>query len=236
MDISLDFVALRQEVCENYLFAGLETEQLERVLGDLRTVRLHKGEPVFAQGDPARRFYLVRRGQIKLFRLSPEGNEKVLELIRPGQTFAEALLFMSGPVGYPVHAEAVEASELLSFDNARFRTLLRESVDTCFRLMAAMSRRLHSQINEIDQLTLHSATSRLVSYLLEELPEDVIASPQVRLTTSKTVIASRLSIQPETLSRILARLARKGHLEVRGANIVLHDIPALRALVELDQT
>lgn len=234
MDASTIGSTLRDEIRTGYLFAGLEPAQLDVVLQDMRVVQLDKGQGVFAQGDPARRFYLVREGQIKLFRLSPEGNEKVIELIRPGQTFAEAMIFMGEPVGYPVHAEAVEPTELLSFDNAVFKGLLRDSVDTCFRLMASMSMRLHKHINEIDRLTLHTATYRLVSYLLQELPDQVVASPQVRLTTAKSVIASRLSIQPETLSRILARLSRKGLLEVRGNNIVLHDIPALQALTEFD--
>lgn len=234
MDPSITAQRLRQEIQQSYLFAGLDAAQLDAVLKDMRVVSLQKAQPVFAQGDPARRFYMVRDGQIKLFRLSPDGNEKVIELIHPTQTFAEALLFMAEPVSYPVHAEAVEASELLSFDNAVFKALLRDSVDTCFRLMASMSMRLHKQINEIDRLTLHTATYRLVSYLLQELPDEVMASPQVRLTTAKSVIASRLSIQPETLSRILARLNRKGYLEVRGNNIVLHDIPSLRALAELE--
>lgn len=234
MDVNTNASSLRSELQQGYLFAGLDETQLQAVLKDMGSVTLQKGEGVFAQGDPARRFYLVRQGQIKLFRLSPDGNEKVIELIRPGQTFAEALIFMAEPVKYPVHAEAVEDTELLSFDNAGFKALLRESVDTCFRLMASMSVRLHKQINEIDRLTLHSATHRLVTYLLQELPDDVVASPQVRLTTAKSVIASRLSIQPETLSRILARLSRKGYLEVHGTNIILHDIRALQALVELD--
>lgn len=220
------------ELRRAYLFAELSEEQLAQVARDMRVLRFAKGAPLFAQGDPATRFFLVRRGQVKLYRLSPDGNEKVLELIQPGQSFAEALLFNDRPVAYPVHAEAVEASVVLSFDNAAFRALLRESVETCFRMMSAMSMRLHRQINEIDRLTLHNASYRLVNYLLQQLPEEVVASPNIRLTTAKSVIASRLSIKPETFSRILARLGRKGYLEVNGNNIVLRNVPALQAMVE----
>ncbi len=222
------------ELRRAYLFAELSDAQLQEVTRDMRVLQLDKGERLFAQGDTATRFFLTRRGQVKLYRLSPDGNEKILELIQAGQSFAEALLFNERPVGYPVHAEAVEASEVLSFDNAAFRALLRESVDTCFRLMSGMAMRLHRQINEIDRLTLHNASYRLVNYLLQQLPDEVVASPNIRLTTAKSVIASRLSIKPETFSRILARLGRKGYLEVNGNNIVLRDVPALRAIVEAE--
>ena len=168
--------------------------------------------------------------------VTAEGQEKIIELVQPGQVFAEALLFMDDAGGYPVHAEAIDASEVLSFDNRGFKTLLSDSVDTCFRLMAAMSRRLHRQINEIDRLTLHNATFRLVSYLLQEVPDDVLASPNVRLTTTKHVIASRLSIQPETFSRILARLHQQGLIDVQGNTVVLRDIDALRRMIQASET
>lgn len=229
MDTGLD---VSEELRRAYLFAELDEAQLAEVTRDMRLVELGKGEHLFAQGDPARRFFLVRDGLIKLYRLSPEGQEKVIELVGPGQSFAEALMFMAAN-GYPVHAEAVEPTRLFSFDSAAYKALLRDSVEACFRLMAGMSMRLHNQINEIDRLTLHSATYRLVAFLLQELPGDVAVSPDVQLVASKGIIASRLSVQPETFSRILARLSRQGLVAVDGNRIVLRDVPALRRLIEL---
>jgi len=229
LDSRTDFT---DELRRAYLFSELDGAQLAEAMREMRLIELDKGERLFEQGDPARRFFVVRRGLIKLYRLSPEGHEKIIELIAPGQSFAEALMFMAAN-GYPVHAEAVEITELFSFDNEVYKALLRDSVESCFRLMAGMSMRLHKQINEIDRLTLHNATYRLVAYLLQELPEDVVASPDVQLTTAKSVIASRLSIQPETFSRILARLSRDGLIEVEGNRVLLRDIPALRRLIEL---
>ncbi|MEJ2509253.1 MAG: Crp/Fnr family transcriptional regulator [Gammaproteobacteria bacterium] len=229
LDSRTDFT---DELRRAYLFSELDDDQLAEVVREMRLIDLDKGERLFEQGDPARRFFVVRRGLIKLYRLSPEGHEKIIELIAPGQSFAEALMFMAAN-GYPVHAEAVETTELFSFDNEVYKALLRDSVESCFRLMASMSMRLHKQINEIDRLTLHNATYRLVAYLLQELPEEVVTSPDVQLTTAKSVIASRLSIQPETFSRILARLSRDGLIEVEGNRVLLRDIPALRRLIEL---
>ncbi|MDX1431461.1 MAG: Crp/Fnr family transcriptional regulator [Gammaproteobacteria bacterium] len=215
-----------------YLLAGLTDEELEEVARGLRVVRLAESERLFDHGQPARFFFYLRAGEIKLFRTSAEGGEKVIDIVRPRETFAEAAMFMQAG-GYPVSAEAIVASELLAFEQKTMMTLLGNSTATCFRLMAIMSRRLRQQVDEIDRLTLHNATFRLVSFFLQQIPPDVLQSPEIHLTTPKHVIASRLGIQPETLSRILARLAREGYLEVQAQNIVLKDLDALRELANV---
>lgn len=215
-----------------YLFSALDEQQLKTVMETMQEITVEEGRILFEHGQPADRFYLLLEGQIKLYRLSEEGDEKVIEIVRPGETFAEAVTFMSGKF-YPVNADALVKSRLLAFPNATFRELLRNSVDTCFRLMADMSQRLHRRLNEIDSLTLHNATYRLVSFLLSELPEGVMESQEIVLTTPKHIIASRLSIKPETFSRILTKLSRDGLIVVRGNSVVLEDLPRLRELVEL---
>ncbi len=94
-----------------------------------------------------------------------------------------------------------------------------------------MSRRLHARIEDINNLTLHGANYRLVTYLLDLLPDGAIFSPEIHLDTPKSIIASNLSIKPETLSRILAQLAAKKMLSVRGSHITLHDVEGLRSII-----
>lgn len=215
-----------------YLFSALDDAQLEKMCSSVQEIKLGEGRMLFEHGQPADRFFLLLEGQIKLYRLSEEGDEKVIEIVRPGSTFAEAVTFMSGKF-FPVNADALTDCRLLAFSNDTFRNILRNSVDTCFRLMADMSQRLHQRLNEIDSLTLHNATYRLVGYLLGEVPEDVLESPEIVLTTPKHVIASQLSIKPETFSRILTKLSRDGLIVVRGNSIVLEDLARLRKEAEL---
>jgi CRP-like cAMP-binding protein len=214
-----------------YLFSVLDEEQLASVLNTTRVVRLAEGERLFDHGQPSRHYFFLRAGEIKLFRSARDGGEKVIEIVRSGETFAEAVMFMEEARPYPVSAQAIVASELLAFEQAALLSILEQSTPTCMRLMAGMSRRLRQQVDEIDRLTLHNATYRLAAYLLQQIPPGVLESPQLHLTTPKHVVASRLAIQPETFSRILARLAEKGCMEVHGQNIVLIDIEALRTIV-----
>jgi len=213
------------------LFSHLDEDQAAHLARHTVSCRLKKGEAFFRQGEPAWAFFWLTDGLIKLYRLSSSGQEKVLELVRPDETIGESLLFTEGQATYPVHAQAVEPSEVLAVSIPEFRTVLRGSTDAAFALLGRMSRRLHQQLDEIDRLTLHDATYRLVSYLLEQLPPGVVQSPNVCLSSSKHLVASRLSIQPETFSRILKRLAKSGYIEVEGATIIIRDIPGLRALI-----
>jgi len=218
------------EVRQIYLFESLNDSQLQKVIDSTCTVHLDAHQSVFMHMQPAERFFYIKTGHIKLFRVSEDGNEKVIEVMHAGDTFAEALLFMEKGC-YPVNAEAIFPCELYSFDIKTFAEILKESVETCFKLMAGMSRRLHARIEDINNLTLHGASYRLVAYLLDQLPDGAIFSPEIHLDTPKSIIASNLSIKPETLSRILSQLAAKKMLSVRGSHITLHDVEGLRSII-----
>lgn len=212
------------------LFEALDEKQLALVLKSSRQISLPAKNSLFEKDAPASHFYYVKSGQIKLFRLSAEGDEKVIEIIYPTQTFAEAIIFMPKQI-YPVNAEAIKDSEIYGFEMNQFRGLLENSKESCFRLLASMGRQLHGRITDIDNLTLHNATYRFVVYLLEQLPEGVMEFSSIHLSTTKIIIASRLSIKPETFSRILMRLTQKGLIEVRGNDITLLDVAGLRNLL-----
>jgi CRP/FNR family transcriptional regulator, dissimilatory nitrate respiration regulator len=205
------------------LLSRLTDEQLERVRKRAVQRRLDEGELLFAQGAAAERFYLVQSGQMRLFRLAPDGSEKVIEIVSPGQTFAEALMFLEAP-RYPVSAAALAPTRLIAIDAADFAAMLRGSMDTCFVIMGALSQRLRALIGEIDELTLHSAKGRVARWLLARCPADRRA---LVLDVPKGVLASRLSIQPETFSRVAKQLVTDGVIEVQGAHVTVLDREAL---------
>jgi CRP/FNR family transcriptional regulator, dissimilatory nitrate respiration regulator len=221
-----------EELRAAYLFAEVPEEHLRALLAEAREIELAAGTLLFTQGERAEHFFFVRAGAIKLYRVSPNGGEKIIEIIRHRQTFAEAVTFLGTAGRYPVNAEAVQQSRLIAFSQKPFRELLATSPDTCFGLLASMSRRLHMLVNQIESLTLQNATYRLVSHLLEQIPPGVQTSPEIVLTTPKSTIAAHLAIQPETLSRILKRLVREGLIEVDGSHITLRDVEALRRAVQ----
>lgn len=208
------------------LFSLLPTPQLERVAQRARRLQLTEGQRLFEQGDSADRFFLLLTGQVKLYRLAPTGHEKVIEIIQPVNTFAEALMFLDQP-HYPVGAQALQAATLISIDTRDFAAMLRSSVDTCFLLLGDMSQRLRALIHEIDHLTLQNASCRLASYLLQRIPAP---HTTCQLDVTKQILASRLSMTPETLSRLLRILSDEVTITVQGSHITLNNRAYLQQL------
>lgn len=216
-----------QELRRHHLFAGLDDKQLTFVTQAARVIHLEENQLLFNAGQEAQHFFLVRSGRIKLFLTSADGAEKVLHIVGPGETFAEAIMFMQSTI-YPINASALSTSELVAFSNKSFMEILRGSVDTCFRLLADMSAWLKKQLNEIDALTLQNATLRFTNYLLNQIPASQTGETKVTLEAAKHIIASRLSIQPESFSRILRNMQKEGLITTQGNEIVITNVEALR--------
>lgn len=208
------------------LFAELNPAQLARIAGATRTLNVDRGAILFQRGDPATGFYLVREGQMKLSLLTPNGEEKVLEILGPGMTFGEAVMFLGKP--YPALAQALAPTELLHIARAAVVTAIREDPEFAQRMLAGLSWRLHRLVAHLEDVTLHSAKQRVIGYLLRNDRE--ADSGEVRLPAGKAVVASRLAITPETFSRVLHELTEAGLIRVEGRSIALLDVARLRAV------
>ena len=217
---------IKQALKQSHLFSSLTEIQLDRVYRHSQLFRLDDGQLLFDHGQEVKYFYLVLSGRIKLFRLSPDGQEKIIEIVPAGEVFAEALMFMDQPF-YPVSSAALAATEILGIDAKDFKAMLWDSVDTCLLLLGDMSFRLRKLVHEIDTLTLHSGSCRVASYLLQQAPPDM---QNFELDTAKNVIAARLSIKPETFSRIIKNLREQGIISIDGSKVTIHDIDALKQL------
>jgi len=209
-----------------YLFSELEDDEFLEAIAHARTMTLAPGQHLFSQGEPAEAFYWVAEGVIRLFRASPQGDEKVIDLIGPNRFFAEAVLFMGSR--YPINASAQSSARLIAFDGRSFREWLAQDANRCFRLLAAMSARMHKLINEIDRLTLMKGADRLLQYLLDHSDPDETGRHKVELEAPKQVIASRIGVKPETFSRLLHKLTDIGCVELDGATLYIRDPEAMR--------
>lgn len=219
-----DFEALRRV----YLFSGLQDDEYLEAIGHAAPVHLAPGQLLFSQGDAVEAFYWVAEGIIKLFRASPQGDEKVIELVGANRLFAEAVLFMGGH--YPINAAAQTPTRLVAINGREFKAWLARDASRCFKLMAGMSARMHKLVNEIDRLTLMKGGDRLLQYLLDHSDPDETGRHKVELEAPKQVIASRIGVKPETLSRLLHKLSDQGFIEIQGQTLYMCDPDELRQI------
>lgn len=220
---------VRQILVHLPLFRELSPEQIGLIAAGTRERRAAKGEMLFQKGDKPRGFYVIVFGQVKLAFPSSQGNEKVVEIIGPRQSFGEAVMFMDRP--YPVFAETLSDTLLFYIAENVVLDLLASDPSFARRMLAGLSLRLHSLLQDVESYSLRSSTQRVIGYLLQQCDGNGAGDGEVSiaLPASKQVIASRLNLTPETLSRIFHDLAEARLITMQGKQIT---VPGLRRLRE----
>lgn len=210
------------------LFSALSPNELGRVAQGSQVRRLARGDTVFRYGEPCQELHVVVMGQVKLFALSPTGQEKVIELVGPGHSFAEALMFLDRP--YILNAQALTNTLLLSVGKQAIIDEIHRDPQFSLRMLAGISRRLHGLVHDIESGALHSGMQRVIGYLLQggQNEDSGADGPYtVSLPVSKATIASRLSLTPEYFSKVLHELEGAGLLRIDKRDIHIIDRPGL---------
>jgi len=210
------------------LFTALAPERLEALIGESRVRMLDRGEVLFLQDDPADAFFFMLDGWIKICRITPHGDESIIGVFTRGESFAEAAIFQEGT--FPVTAQAVEVTRVLSIAARPFIERLRRDPELCLSVMAAMSRHFRTLVTQLEQLTTKSSVQRLGEFLLR-LSHRESGSAEIRLPMDKSLIAGRLGMQPETLSRSLSKLRSAGVITDHD-RIAIENVETLRSFVQ----
>lgn len=210
------------------LFKELGEDEIARLAAGTQPVRAERGEMLFHRGDAVLGFHAIVYGQVKLFFTSPRGDEKVVDIVSQGQTFGEAVMFLERP--HVVSAQALADSMLLYIGRQALFTELERDPQFARRIIGGMARRLRQLMGDVENYSLNSGTQRVIGYLLRDSEGDEGAGVplEVRLPATKGVIASRLNLTQEHFSRILHELAGRSLIEVRGRDILIPDVAALR--------
>ena len=206
------------------LFSDMQPPELARLAQGCQLRRLARGDMVFHVGQPCEEFHVTVMGQVKLFALSPAGQEKVIELIGPGASFAEALMFTGKP--YIINAQALTDSLLLSVGKPAVLAEIAQDPKFALRMLAGISRRLHGLVHDVQAYALHSGMQRVIGYLLRDQVVEDCATGEVitvSLPVSKATIASRLSLTPEYFSRVLHELEAAGLIRIDKRDIQILD-------------
>ncbi|MES2017598.1 MAG: Crp/Fnr family transcriptional regulator [Pseudomonadota bacterium] len=206
------------------LFNAMSPEELAAIAEGTTEHHVDRGGVIFQRGDPCTGFHLVIYGQVKLAASSASGAEKIIELIGPGHSFGEALMFMEKP--YIVSATALADSLLLHVTSAAVFSGIAHDPLFARKMLAGLSRRMHGLICDLESYALRSGTQRVIGFLLQD--EATGEGEEFTLPVSKAVVASRLNLTPEHFSRILSDLAAHELITVQGRHVTILSIDGLR--------
>lgn len=214
------------------LLSSAPEHVVDKVLSEARVRSYERGETIFLQGDQATAIYIVAAGWVKLYRVAPSGAEAVVGVFTKGRSFGEAVAFRTDV--YPVAAEAVTDCSLIRIEADSLLRQIRESPEIAISILSATFVHLNGLVAHVEGLKAQTGVQRIAEFLLDLAPCSVGAC-EVTLPYDKVLIAGRLGMKPESLSRAFAKLRDHG-VTVRQSLASISDVAVLRNFVEQDRS
>jgi CRP/FNR family transcriptional regulator len=215
------------------LFSQLSVDELRKITSISRLVNYKKGEYVFHEGEEFLGIYIVLKGLVKIFKISPQGKEYILHLLTKPHLFGDVPLFTGGDC--PASVEVMEDSTLLFVPKNEFLKLLEDNPNLSFKIMTGFAKRLKSITVKAEDLSLKEVINRLADYILKgikssgnaDLPE-----PFFKIPLSNPTLAAYLGTIPETISRAIKKMRDNKIIRVHGRTIFIKDFERLKRLAE----
>jgi CRP-like cAMP-binding protein len=212
---------------------SLSLEDLEDISSSSHLRNCSKGRDLFSMGQKATHFFSIQEGWIKLYRTSNNGEEVIINIFGPGESFAEAAVF-SDHQTYPVHAQAIENTILIEIPRSIFIHKIEEDSRFAINILGAIAARQHLLVQQLEHLMIRSAPQRVGAFLLR-FCQRIKGSESgwvVSLPYEKSIISLRLNIKPETFSRAVSKLSECG-VYIESGRIIISDLNKLANYCDL---
>jgi CRP-like cAMP-binding protein len=220
-----------QVVARIALFRGLRAETVEHIIAPATATMLRPHDWLTRQEDPATAFFIVIDGWLKLYRSAPSGEETVINMLRKGDSYAEAVALTGNR--YLASAEAVTDARVARIPADHLVRCIRQHPEIALAMIASTSQRLDNLIQQIEQLKAQSGLQRVAEFI-SSMCAVQHGSTVIVLPYDKVIIASRLGLTPEYLSRAFARLRTLG-VVVNASRVMVQDVGRLRQLAGEDR-
>lgn len=206
------------------LFEGLSEEELKEIRTIAAAMQVEKGEILFSDCEESNGLYVLLSGEVKLYKVSPEGKEQIIHVISPPDTFAEASVFLKG--SHPFYAETLSDCQLLFLPKRDLLRLIRKNSRLSANTTIILSNYVKRYASLIEDLSLKEVPARIARYLLDlslRQSKEAKSTEEIELDLSRSQLASRLGTIRETLSKNLAKMKAKGIIDVKKNRILILD-------------
>ncbi len=219
---------LGQTLAKVPIFSGLTENELGFLTQRIVPRQYSAGEMVFGEGEPCSGLYVVKSGNVRIYKSSPSGREQVLSIDGPGSSIAEIPVFDGG--AYPASATAVDDVTLLFVSKQDFQALCLAHPQVSLKVLRVVGARLRRLVGIIEELSFTTVRHRLASYLLRIAQKSGNRTPegvQVTLPITNQELAAQIGTVRELVSRNLSRLQAEGMLKTDGRDVLIYDLKAL---------
>jgi CRP/FNR family transcriptional regulator len=208
------------------VFANVADARVAQVVGASLVLDYAAGRQIIRPSQKADRFFVVLAGSVRIYKVSPKGDEQTLHQYGPGESFGEAAMLAG--VSFPAYGEAVTDARLLQVTRGELTRAIARDPELAMGMMAGLSVKLREFATLIEELSLKEVPARLAGVLLREYRDRGVA--RFNLGRTKRQLAAQIGTVAETLSRALARLKSQGLIAVRGSEITVLDAQGLERM------
>ncbi len=207
------------------IFQSCDERTINNLAQDAAVHTYEKGKILFIHSEEAKYFYLVQSGWVKLFRETLDGSQAVVDILPQGHIFGETSIFEDDI--YPYSAEIVEKSTIIAIPLNNLKSEIETNNTLALNMLRSMARYRRRQDREIEHRTIQNASQRIGCFLLRLANQEEKGAIRINLPYDKTLLASRLGMQPETFSRALSKLRDQTGIEIKGATIKMQSLDQL---------
>jgi len=225
-----------QTLAKVAMFSGLTESELAFLAQRAVPRRFSPGETVFSEGAPCAGLCVVESGHIRIFKSSASGREQVLSIDGPGSSVAEVPVFDGG--NYPASVTAVDDATLLFVSKQDFHALCLAHPQVALKVLRVVGARLRRLVGIIEELSFTTVRHRLASFLFRLARTEgkhTADGVEVTLPVSNQELASQIGTVRELISRNLSRFQSEGLVKIEGRSVIIRDLKALEAELQLDE-
>jgi CRP/FNR family transcriptional regulator len=214
-DLDAKLVALQR--CP--YFIGLVDSILVNLAEGVHLARFERGEAVFWQDEPCAGLHIIQRGSVKLFKLSPQGRELIVNIFHEGATFNEVSVF-DGKMN-PINVVALEESDLWIIEPQVIRSAIATHHEMCQAVVLNLAGNLRMMMGILEELSFYQVTQRLARLISQMTPAQLAGDAAERVTQDQ--MAARLGTVREVVARSLRELERSGAIHLGQRRIYILD-------------
>lgn len=212
------------------IFSDLDVEEIDELALLVLNRKLKKNTVIFHENDPASSFYLLKKGRIKIIKISKDGDEQILAILGPGQIFGDVPAFDGGP--YPATAVTMADSEIFFIRCDEFHDFLRGHPDIALKIIKVLGQRLRQAVELVRDLSFKQAPHRLAGLILKMAKREGEKTDRgilVDLSMSRQEISDVVGTSRETVTRELKKMERAGIIEIDRRQVTVTDLERLSA-------
>ena len=222
---------LRRTIETHSFFKEIPVDVTNSLVKSAQVREYSKGKILFLEGEQPLRFYFIINGWIKLFKGNSRGDEAVIQMLGKGDTAGGSAVFLN--TSYPISAQVVEDSTLISFPGSIIRNFICDNNQLAINMLITISKQSQKLFHLLESTRLKSAEERVGWYLLKLLLDQGKYEDAIRLPYDKSTIASYLDMKPETFSRTLKKFKQQG-FRIENDTIVLPEVSALCSYCDVE--